>query len=75
MWYIISITILSILLGFSLYLLYIALARITHFENYILHFERIIRFATEQMKRVDASGHYESDDETNFFFKQLKDLQ
>jgi hypothetical protein len=27
------------------------------------------------MKAVDAKGHYESDDETGFFFEQLKDLQ
>ena len=27
------------------------------------------------MKFVDSSGHYESDDETGFFFKQLKELQ
>ncbi len=27
------------------------------------------------MKQVDAKGHYESDDETGFFFKQLKELQ
>jgi hypothetical protein len=27
------------------------------------------------MKQVDASGHYESDDETGFFFTQIKELQ
>ena len=27
------------------------------------------------MKSVDANGHYEADDETGFFFKQLKELQ
>jgi len=27
------------------------------------------------MKTVDAKGHYESDDETGFFFKQLKEVQ
>ena len=27
------------------------------------------------MKQVDSLGHYESDDETQFFFEQLKDLQ
>ena len=27
------------------------------------------------MKAFDASGHYESDDETSFFFDQLKELQ
>ena len=27
------------------------------------------------MKEVDSKGHYESDDETGFFFEQLKQLQ
>ena len=27
------------------------------------------------MKQVDSLGHYESDDETGFFFEQLKQLQ
>ena len=27
------------------------------------------------MKQVDSKGHYESDDETSFFFEQLKELQ
>ena len=27
------------------------------------------------MKQVDAKGHYESDDETGFFFQQLKEVQ
>ena len=27
------------------------------------------------MKLVDSKGHYESDDETGFFFEQLKELQ
>ena len=27
------------------------------------------------MKQVDSKGHYESDDETGFFFEQLKQIQ
>jgi hypothetical protein len=27
------------------------------------------------MKQVDANGHYESDDETGFFFEQMKSIQ
>ena len=37
--------------------------------------KNIIEFATTKMQQVDANGHYESDDETGFFFKQLKELQ
>jgi|TARA_R100000008_G_C3568697_1_gene160705 hypothetical protein len=70
-----STIILFILLGFAGYLLYQALNRITQYENYILEFEQIIRFATEKMRQVDSTGHYESDDEVGFFFEQLKDIQ
>ena len=63
------------LLVFVSYLLYVALNRITQYENYILQFQRIINFATDKMKQVDLSGHYESDDETGFFFSQIKELQ
>ena len=56
-------------------LLYFSLRRIDQYEELILQFQQIVTFATEKMKQVDSLGHYESDDETGFFFKQLKDLQ
>ena len=56
-------------------LLFYSLRRITQYENLITQFQQIITFSTQKMKQVDASGHYESDDETSFFFKQLKDIQ
>ena len=56
-------------------LLYFSLRRINQYEELILQFQQIVTFATEKMKFVDSSGHYESDDETGFFFKQLKELQ
>ena len=56
-------------------LLYFALRRINQYENLIIQFQQIVAFATEKMKLVDEKGHYESDDETGFFFKQLKELQ
>ena len=45
------------------------------YEELIEQFQQIIEFSTEKMKQVVTSCHYESDDETGFFFKQLKDLQ
>ena len=59
----------------SITILYFALKRINQYEDLIIQFQQIIDFATTKMKQVDASGHYESDDETGFFFQQLKDLQ
>ena len=56
-------------------LLYFSLRRINQYEELILQFQQIVTFATDKMKLVDSSGHYESDDETGFFFNQLKQLQ
>ena len=56
-------------------LLFFALRRINQYENLIEQFQQIVIFATEKMKQVDTRGHYESDDETGFFFEQLKELQ
>ena len=56
-------------------LLFYSLRRINQYENLILQFQQIVTFSTEKMKLVDSAGHYESDDETGFFFEQLKELQ
>ena len=56
-------------------LLFYSLRRINQYENLITQFQQIITFSTEKMKAVDAKGHYESDDETGFFFEQLKQIQ
>ena len=56
-------------------LLFYSLRRINQYENLITQFQQIITFATDKMKLVDSKGHYESDDETGFFFEQLKEIQ
>ena len=56
-------------------LLFFSLRRINQYENLIIQLQQIITFSTDKMKLVDAKGHYESDDETGFFFEQLKELQ
>ena len=56
-------------------LVFFALRRINQYESLIVEFQNIIEFATTKMKQVDAKGHYEADDETGFFFQQLKQLQ
>ena len=60
---------------FTSLLVYYSLRRITQYEELILQIQQVIKFSTEKMKLVDAKGHYESDDETGFFFEQLKQLQ
>jgi hypothetical protein len=71
----IIITVLSIFTCFISYLFVLSLKRIRQYENFIIQLQQIVEYATEKMKTVDASGHYESDDETGFFFEQLKELQ
>ena len=56
-------------------LLFYSLRRINQYESLIVQFQQIVDFATQKMKQVDTRGHYESDDETQFFFDQLKQLQ
>ena len=74
MW--IFLTILFFLISiFTSVLVYYSLRRITQYEELILEIQQVIKFSTEKMKLVDAKGHYESDDETGFFFEQLKQLQ
>ena len=71
---IVSVLLLVIVILMS-YIVILSLRRINQYENFILQISQIVEFATAHMKRVDASGHYESDDETGFFFNQLKEIQ
>ena len=74
MW--IFLTILFFLISiFTSLLVYYSLRRITQYEELILQIQQVIKFSTEKMKLVDSKGHYESDDETGFFFQQLKQIQ
>ena len=74
MW--IGLTILFFLISiFTSVLVYYSLRRITQYEELILQIQQVVKFSTEKMKLVDSKGHYESDDETGFFFEQLKQIQ
>ena len=74
MW--IGLTILFFLISiFTSVLVYYSLRRITQYEELILQIQQVVKFSTEKMKLVDSKGHYESDDETGFFFEQLKQVQ
>ena len=74
MWWLLTILFFLISVG-STTLVYFSLRRINQYEGFIIELQNIIEFATTKMKQVDAKGHYESDDETGFFFQQLKELQ
>ena len=75
MWLWIFLTLFFLISVVTSTLLFYSLRRINQYENLIIEFQQIIQFATEKMKLVDSKGHYESDDETGFFFEQLKELQ
>jgi len=65
----------TILAIFSSTALFFSLKRINQYENLLVQIEQTISFASEKMKQVDSLGHYESDDETGFFFEEIKKLQ
>ena len=73
-WWILTILFFLISVG-STALVYFSLRRINQYEGLLIEIQNIIEFATTKMKQVDARGHYEADDETGFFFQQLKELQ
>lgn len=74
MWWLLTILFFLIAISTSILLRY-SLRRITQYEELILQIQQVITFSTEKMKQVDSRGHYESDDETGFFFEQLKQIQ
>jgi len=69
------IIILFFLLTFVSLILYFALKRINQYEDLLIQFQNIISISSEKLKVVDSQGHYEADDETGFFFEQIKELQ
>ena len=73
-WWILTILFFLISVG-STTLVYFSLRRINQYEGLLVEIQNIIEYATTKMKQVDSKGHYESDDETGFFFQQLKELQ
>ena len=74
MWWFLTILFFLIAVSTSVLLRY-SLRRITQYEEFILQIQQVIKFSTDKMKLVDSKGHYESDDETGFFFAQLKQIQ
>ena len=75
MWWWIFFSLFFLISVVSSTILYFALRRINQYEGIIIEIQNIIEYATTKMKQVDAKGHYEADDETGFFFQQLKELQ
>ena len=61
--------------GISIIFLLYAMRRINQYEDILMQIQQVVEYSTKRMKLVDSKGHYESDDETGFFFEELKRLQ
>ena len=86
---ILSIILLVILLGISIYVNFNLLKRNEQLEETyntladeyesmyekMVEFEEVIDLADKKLKEIDSRGSFESDDEVGFFFKELKRLQ
>tara|TARA_Y100000296_G_C5060118_1_gene199352 strand:+ start:467 stop:736 length:270 start_codon:yes stop_codon:yes gene_type:complete len=64
-----------IALIFISYAFIVAMKRIGYLEHALNQIQTVISYSSERMKVVDSKGHFESDDETGFFFEELKKLQ
>ena len=60
---------------FSLTALFYALKRLNQYEIFLSRIQGLIEYSSNRMKQVDSTGHYESDDETGFFFEEIKKIQ
>ncbi len=48
---------------------------ILQYNEYLTEFNKQIKFTSNRLKKIDARGTFESDDEVGWFFKQIKNLQ
>ena len=60
---------------FSSTALFYALKRLNQYEIFLSRIQGLIEYSSNRMKQVDSTGHYEADDETGFFFEEIKKLQ
>ena len=57
---------------FSTYALYTAIKRINNLESVLVTIQEIISYSDDRIKKLDSTGHFESDDEVGAIFKQIK---
>ena len=48
---------------------------IVQYNEYIGEFNKQLEFTSDRLKKIDAKGSFESDDEIGWFFKQIKVIQ
>ncbi len=69
------VVILTLVIIFLLYIIFISWRRIGTYEDIIENMFDRIAYTNERLKTLDAIGSFESDDEVGFFFKEVKELQ
>tara|TARA_Y100000593_G_scaffold74764_1_gene137769 strand:+ start:278 stop:577 length:300 start_codon:yes stop_codon:yes gene_type:complete len=52
-----------------------ALDRISYYEELYTDLDSVVNESSEKLKLIDDSGHFESDDEIGFIFKEIKQIQ
>lgn len=73
--YYIVIAVLVILLGYFIYKSLRLVGTVQRLEGFIIGMRRYATDASNELKKIDASGAYESNDETGFYMKMLKTIQ
>ena len=48
---------------------------IIQYNEYIGEFNKQLSFTSDKLKKIDAKGTFESDDEIGWFFSNIKNLQ
>ena len=48
---------------------------IVQYNEYLVEFNKQIKFTGDRLKKIDDKGTFESDDEIGWFFQQIKNLQ
>jgi len=48
---------------------------IIQYNEYIGEFNKQLSFTSDRLKKIDAKGTFESDDEIGWFFSNIKNLQ
>ena len=66
---------LGVLLVIEGYIIWNLFRKTELLETWVEDFTQSIETVQNELKKIDSTGHFESDDEVGFFFEQLKNIQ
>jgi uncharacterized membrane protein len=70
----IIITVLSIFLIITFYVIWNLLKKLEKMEDYINNLSLTMNYISKRLKEIDNLGMFESDDEIGWFFEEIKKL-